>query len=234
MTANEMSTKFLEKLDIFTSNSTPGLTDAEISSVLTDAEFQFVRGALPPRDAIDTYSLIKAELGPLYETKSLVASSETGDEEEGGKFWQVPEDFFYPLKSTAKMDSEIECLNGKRIPVKPITYDEYNVNIHNPFKKPGKSLVWLMQGKADSNDDARFQTIISNHYTGINNIALSYIKKPQGIVVYSNDGTTPSLTNSILPSVTHLEIVDIAVELAKLQLGLMSAAQTAPSTEEAN
>ena len=233
MDANKMKTDFLVKLDIVTSNSAPGLTDEEIGIFLTDAEFKFVKNMLPPDGNFDNRELEKAELRPLYKlNESLTLSSEQTGIETNGKYWDLPSTCYVITRASATMSSSTTCLNGKKVSANPVRLDELNSNMGNPFKKPGKQLVWYVQGESKSDGTQRVQTIHSDDFTDITSFNLSYIKKPEGIVPYllaTTDGTTAAQIDSLLPDITHQEIVDMAVELAKLQLGLLNEYQAQDS-----
>lgn len=226
-----MKEKFLEKLDIISNFSTPGLEDDEIGSFLTDAEFNFVKNILPPKEMVDATELLRAELGTLYSHKEVEVSSSQEDTEENGKYWDLPSDCFYVLKTSAIMSSDRSCLNNKRVKCKPVTYDSFDENLDNPFKNPYRGLVWVLQGKAGENGVRRLQTIISKDYTDIAKFKISYIKKPQGILP---SDIPDDVVNSILPDITHQEIVDNAVEQAKLQLGLLNEYQAQNAYNEEN
>lgn len=235
MTANEMREEFDIKLDIISSNSTPGLTDEEVSTMLTNAELNLVKKYLPPKGAVDTAELFRKELAPLYVNATLSESAEqTGVyTSKNGIYWAIPSDHYYTLNLNALMSSSTDCLNGIEINVKPVTYDEYNTNISNPFKNPDKGTVWALQSSPESNGTTeRIQTLHSNDFTDITSIRISYIKKPEGITV---DVSTPAnQVSSLLPSIVHQEIVDEAVELAKLQLGLLNEYQAQNVYNEEN
>lgn len=106
----------------------------------------------------------------------------------------------------------------KIVPVKPITHDEYIVNIDNPFKQPtykDEGLVW----RIDYTKSPTYMTTVSNRHELITNKDFMvvrynsrYIKRPDAIVV-----DTVNILNQVnckLDESTHLEIVDIAVRIA--------------------
>lgn len=231
MTANEMANEFDIKLDIISSQSTPGLLDSEKSVLLTSAEEIVFQKQFPPDAPVDTTEILKKKLSTMYVNTTLSAASSQSGAYTNGDFWALPANHYYTLNLFANMASDTDCLNGKDIGIKPITYDEYNTNISNPFKNPGKGVVWALQAGFDS-DEQRIQTIHSSDFTSINTLSIAYIKNVEGITVDVN--TPANQVNSLLPTILHMEIVDEAVELAKLQLGLLNEFQTQAVYNEAN
>lgn len=221
MDANKMKLELYSRLDVISSNSTPGLLDSEASSILTEAEFQFVENLLP---FVDSNELVKRQLSTLYTPKILTRGSNlSGDQSSvhtSGEYWDIDDDIFQILSEEVKITSPVTCLNNSFIPVKPITHDEYSANIKNPFRKPAKEVIWKLESSGEKIELIKFSgvtEIVSYHYT--------YIKRPQGIVPYTapgsgGDGSTNALINSILPDITHEKIVNIAVTKALKYLGL--------------
>lgn len=226
-----MRTLFLQKLDIVTSNSAPGLTDSEISLFLTDAEFNYVKKNLPPEGTVDALTINKRNLSTLYVNDELTVSPDQTGAFTNGQYWSIPSNMFYILTLFATMNSPTTCLNGTEVMFKPINYDEYNTNIKNPFKQPGKGLGWYLEGEPYLTTQ-RIQTIISGDFSGIDTLSISYIKRPNGITVDSV--SSQNQVNSILPDITHIQIVDDAVELAKLQLNLLQEYQAQSVYNEEN
>lgn len=220
MDANKMKFELLQRVDIITNFSTPGLTDLEIASILTESEFHFVENLLPIKDFTET---IRRQLSTLYKPLTLdranISSSQDGTYSLG-EYWDIPEDIFHILSEQVKVSSNKSCLNETYIGVKPITYDEYNSNIKNPFKNPDKNTIWKLESADNTVELIKFVNV-----TEITKYKLIYIKKPTGIIPYTEvasggDGTTNSLVNSILPDITHEKIVNIAVTKTLKYLGL--------------
>jgi hypothetical protein len=221
MDANKMKSELLQRVDIITNFSTPGLTDLEIASILTESEFHFVENLLPIKDFTES---IRRQLSTLYKPLTLVRANDVSNDQDGtyslGEYWNIPEDIFHILSEQVKITSNKACLNETFIGVKPITYDEYNSNIKNPFKNPDKNTIWKLESKNNTVELIKFVDV-----TEITHYKLVYIKKPIGIipfteVVSGGDGTTNSLVNSIMPDITHEKIVNIAVTKTLKYLGL--------------
>lgn len=233
MTANEMRSEFEIKLDVIASQSAPNFTDAEVSSLLSSAEEVVFQKQFPPKNIVDSTEMLRKNLDTMYvSNKPLLAATDQTNAFNNGDYWNVPTDHYYTLNLNAKMLSDTDCLNNTIVNVKPITFDEYNTNIKNPFKNPYKDLVWVLEGGLDIDDSPRIQTIYSSDFTSIDNLYMSYIKDIEGITV---DVDTPTnQVSSLLPTQLHMEIVDEAVELAKLQLGMLNEWQAQTAYNEAN
>lgn len=216
--ANEMQRELLQRLDVMTNYSTPGLTDLEVGSILTEAEFQFVEKRLP---FVDINEKVRRQLKPLYTPVVLTRTSVSGDQStvhSSGEYWDIPTDIFHILSEEAVIASSVTCLNGISIPIKPIMYDEYNSNIKNPFTNPGVEFIWKLESLDNTVELIKFANV-----TEISNYRLTYIKRPSGIIPYdagTGDGTTAALINTVLPEITHEEIVNIGVTRALKYLGL--------------
>lgn len=91
----------------------------------------------------------------------------------------------------------------KSIPVKPITHDQYNRIILDPFNKPyEKELVRLF---AEGNIEVICP--LTSTLTSLISLNVRYVRKPQRV----------SLANSVsceLPDHMHIEVVDSAVSMA--------------------
>ena len=233
MNANTMKSEFDLKLDIITSNSTPGLEDSEVSSLLTDGQANIVRDILNPDEdkLIDFTELARKQLSTLYINGELSKASSQAGIFTNGIFWDIPTNHYITLNLQGTVSSAVDCLDGVVVNVKPITYDEYNTNINNPFRNPGRGVIWSLQAGLASTAQ-RLQTINSSEFTDITKLRIAYIKKPLSIVV---DVSTPAnQVNSDLPDILHSRIVDEAVELAKLQLGLLNEFQAQTAYNEVN
>lgn len=231
MTANQMRAEVELKLDVVSSQSTPGLTDAEYSIFLSNAEEIVFERQIAPKALHDSTDILRQNLSTMYVNTTLSVSGDQSDVETNGDIWTLPADLHTILRLSAVMASNTTCLNGKELNVVPKTYDEYNTNISNPFKNPGKGVVWAIQMEPFANA-TRIQTIHSSDFTSITSLKIAYIKEPAGITV--DTVSDQNQVNSLLPSRLHMEIVDEAVKLAKLQLGLLQEYEAQAIQNETN
>lgn len=104
-------------------------------------------------------------------------------------------------------------LHSSRVPVIPVTRDEYNTSIHNPFKKPWKEEVLRLTTDANSFELIGFTgATLTTYY-------LDYIKEPNRIQ-YGSQYATPLADQSCeLESKAAAKIINIAVALALQTIG---------------
>lgn len=219
MTANEMAQEFLILWDKITSSSAPGYTDQEISTILSKAEQVFFFEGFDYGKSFQETELRRKGFDDMikYDTPSASAS-QTGVHP-NGVFYDLPTDFQFALKEEVTTSSATECKDGLRIKVKPITEDEYNLNIKNPFKKPfaldDDGLVWRMDfSKVSSSGSVRIELITDGTFS-VGTYHLRYLKKLDGIATtFNNDGSITTQINSVLPETVHRQIIDKAIRIA--------------------
>lgn len=127
------------------------------------------------------------------------------------KFFEVPTDVWYILSE--HIDSDVN--------VKPITTDEYNTQVKNPFKKPLlNSKAWRLDvSDTISTTPLNIREIV--YPSTIATYTFRYLKKPDPIILetltgdYSIDGETAEATCKLSSSL-HRKIVDKAVQIATL------------------
>lgn len=167
---------------------------------------------------------------------TYVSSSQYGVHP-NGKFFGLPSDYLFSLSGEVVTDitcdsqslsyksvttetkaatsqstsrGEVLKFTGKIIPVKPVSHDEYTVNIKNPFKKPTTDRVWRLEFYKYG--DRRHELITDGTYN-ITAYILRYLKKPVDITPFG-DGTTTAQSNCELNEVVHKRIVEKAVRMA--------------------
>jgi len=226
MTTTEFSNEFDILYDNVASKSAPGLDLYEKSVFLTKAQLEIVKNHYLNQNKyqasfegnekrrIDLKELIKN-----YETSTLL-QSDVGLSNLS-KFYELPADLFLTIQEQVIFNSTDDCLNDKVVKVIPKTYDEYNIQIKNPFKKPDSDTVWRLDySKQNQIDNVE---LVSKY--DIKKYQLRYIKFPSPIILTSlilgdflgeglsinnqTDEQTSELDESI-----HDEILNRAVELA--------------------
>lgn len=213
MTAVEMKNYFLLLYDKNTSFDAPGYEDAEISLYLTTAQLRFIKTHYnwkgnKYRDGFDMTEKRRKDLAQLIRNAELTGVSIFSDTDNlpNGNFISLPSDFLWAIKEEATI-SYLDCNNitaTPRIPVKPITYDEYTSNLKNPFKKPDATIAWRLDYSSDTT--GKRHEVITNGST-LTTYHLRYIKMPNDIDITLNQDCE-------LDESTHEEIVDIAVNIA--------------------
>ena len=223
MTVNEFSNQFDVLYNNITSNQAPGLNEYEKSVFLTKAQDEIVKNYFNPKsnpkqEGFDDTAKRQADFATLIEQKELVKVSNPQS-----KFDKRALVYKYP-NSDGKTDVFI-VLNEQiqddsfEYVVVPISYDEYNRVMSKPYKYPPKYQAWRLI----TNKDGEIPTIeIIGKFKDNVKYTMRYVKRPKPIVLVNL--TDDSLTiedaavvqNCELPNYLHEEILQRAVELAKI------------------
>ena len=230
MTITEFSNEFDIAYNSIATNSAPGIDLYEKSVYLTKAQLEIVKNYYDSlsnrkRKGFENTEKRRVDLKELIKDfKSTSPFSSTLAIHSSSKFFNIPNDTFIIINERVKISSE-DCANGTTINVKPVTHDEFNIQINNPFKAPDKDVAWRMDISKISNN---FVVEILSPYNILGSLEyqLRYLKYPNPIILgdlttsypsenLSIDGVTgPS--SSELNSEIHREIIDRAVEIALL------------------
>ena len=218
MTANEMRYEFEVLFDKIASNSSPGYTDRELQTFLTKAQQVFIKEGYNPFNSLEKNSRRRREFAEIKRNYSVNSqSSNQIGVHPNGFFYDLPEDFMLPLKEEVVISSSNNCINNKRIPVKLITEDEYNIQRFNPFKNPEargleSDFVWSLEFH-QNNNIKRVEIITDGSFT-ITEYHLRYLKEPQDIIPFTGDQSTSAMQDCELDELAQREIIDIAVRIA--------------------
>ena len=219
MTAAEMKLNFLILYDKVTNFAAPGYEDFEIATFLNKAQLQYTKRTYNYKgnkyqEGFEETEKRRKDLAELVRNAELTSSAISSDQtgvSPNGTFYDLPLDLLYALREEATISSSDHCVDGNRISVKPVTHDEYNINIKNPFKKPDPTTVWRLDFSREIpqiGEPMRHELITGDSYT-ISTYHMRYLKVPRDIVI---DDTSP--VNCELQGSIHPEILDIAVRIA--------------------
>jgi hypothetical protein len=229
MTVTEFSREFDIHYNSIATNAAPPLDLYEKSVYLTKAQLELVKNYFNPlgnkyNDGFEASSKRRNDLRELirpYKT-SLEITSDNGISEDS-QFFKIPNDTFLIIQEKAKVESSDLCVNDTYISVKPITHDQYNSQINNPFKKPYKKVLWRMDFYSQMGSNKNVELI--SPYKVVE-YKMRYVIYPSPIVLgdllslfpgenLSIDGVAQAQTSKLSESI-HREILDRAVELATL------------------
>ena len=225
MTIQEFNNEFDIAYDSIAGASAPGIDIYEKSLYLTKAQLEIVKNYYDStsnrkqrgfegseKRRVDLRALIK-------DYKSSASFTDSSAINSNSRFFNIPSDTFVIINEKVKVLSG-QCLVNNIIEIKPITHDEYNLEISNPFKNPDDSLVWRM----DMSNIASNKVVEIISTLGQLEYQLRYLKYPKPIILADLSTTYPSETLTIdglsTPSTSelneeiHREILDRAVELA--------------------
>jgi len=219
MTAAQMKIHFLLLYDKVTNLAAPGYEDSEITEFLNKSQLQFVKSRYnykgnQYKEGFEKTEKRRKDLSELVRNIDLISSDISPDQtgvSPNGIFYDLPADFLYSLREEITTSSDIKCSDKLRITVKPVTHDEYSINVKNPFKKPDITQAWRLDFSRDvtqgpNNPKKRHEIITDSSYT-VSTYHVRYLKEPRNIDI------TNSIESELSESV-HEEIVDGAVRIA--------------------
>ena len=220
MTAAEMKEIFLILYDKVTNLAAPGYTDLEITAFLNKAQLQFVKNRYNYKgnqygEGIEETEKRRKDLSELTRDVTISGGADNLSNQDGvspnGEFFTLPKGFLYTLREDILAKSSDICINNTRIRIKPVTHDEYNINVRNPFKKPNKNVAWRLDFSRDltqgaNTNNLRHEIIVGTNYT-VDKYYVRYLKAPSPINI-------PDNWDCELNPYVHDEVVDIAVRIA--------------------
>lgn len=228
MTNQEFRNEFDISYNAIASMSAPGIDDYELSLYLTKAQLEIVKNYYDPlsnrkQKGFEATEKRRRDLNQLvkdYKTTDVISNSFNIDSE--AKFYVVPNDLFLIVNEKAKIVSE-DCYNNKTLSIKPISYDEYDIQIDNPFEKPNEKVAWRLD-LSNINNVKVVEIISPYNILGSLEYQIRYIKYPKPIIITDLDTTFPSdnltidgiseETSCELNTEVCREILDRAVMLA--------------------
>ncbi|HEX8586063.1 MAG TPA: hypothetical protein VF680_16840 [Allosphingosinicella sp.] len=227
MTVQEFNNLFDIHYNNIAGQSNPDLDVFEKSNYLTTAQLEIIKNYYDPQSnrkqkSFENTEKRRRDLNQLVQDyKSSVQVISSKGIHNNSKFFVIPKDTLFIVNEKVVVSST-DCDNGKAVSVKPITHDEFNTNINNPFKNPDNNVAWRLDISNISNN--KVVEIISP-YKNLE-YQIRYIKYPKPIILedlataYPNenlsiDGQTIASTSELNESI-HREILDRAVELALL------------------
>ena len=235
MTVQEFKSEFLVEYDKVSNLSSPGFEDDEISLFLTKGQERLVKRHYDPKsnrlqEGVDSTEKRRKDLSELIAdsidingvSKITVSANQKGAMLHG-TFYDLPKDLMYVL-SEHVLTNIGDCSDDLSVvKVKPVTYDEYNINIHNPFKQPYNELVWRLDfSKVAPNTGRKRHELVTDGTYTIAEYRMRYLRKPNPIIVSNlanlpNPKTIEGYTGPMeceLDSSFHREIITEAVALA--------------------
>ena len=196
MTNQEFRNQFDISYNAIASNSAPGIDDYELSVYLTKAQLEIVKNYYDPlsnrkQKGFEATEKRRRDLNQLvkdYKTTSTISNNFNIDSE--SKFYVIPDDLFLIVNEKAKINSE-DCYNGKSLNIKPLSYDEYNIQINNPFEKPDNKNAWRLDISNIYN--VKVVEIVSPYnISGSLEYQIRYIKYPKPIIITNLNTAFPS------------------------------------------
>ena len=131
------------------------------------------------------------------------------------KFFILPKDvLFITYEAATLSDESAGCKNGTVIPVIPVTQDEFDRVMNNPFRQASKRRALRLDNGLDN--DLNVAEIVTKY--DIKDYTIRYLSKPTPIVLANLDGVSidkvDKITECKLDSAMHRYILERAVALA--------------------
>ncbi len=228
MTNLEFRNEFDISYNAIASMSSPGIDDYELSLYLTKAQLEIIKNYYDPlsnrkQKGFEATEKRRRDLNQLvkdYKTNSTISNSSNINSQ--SKFYIVPNDLFLIVNEKAKINSQ-DCYNNKTLNIKPVSYDEYNVQISNPFEKPDSKTAFRLD-ISNINNTKVVEIISPYNVLGTLEYQIRYIKYPKPIIITNLNDAFPSdnltidgiftETSCELDNEICREILDRAVMLA--------------------
>lgn len=227
MTTKEFSNEFDTLLNSYSNQEQFGkinslaLDEYEKSQFLTTAQEQLIleyySGRNQQGESFEQSEEVRRYLSSLYKTEKLKEYKGNNSKLEKlnpkSKFYLLPEDLlFITLEKVLLEDS---C-NNEFIDVYPVTQDQYNKTLNNPFRGPSRNRVIRL----DYNSEV--VELISNQ--SISEYLMKYVSKPEPIILEKLEGLTingiSNKTDCKLHPSLHRSILNRAVRLALMSKGI--------------
>ena len=198
MTLEELSNEFDVIINSYDNSQSLVFNEYEKSIYLTKAQEYIIKDLYRNYEGTEE---LNSYLKTLIKDKTYTIEDSTNIE------LNYPDNFLYILKEYANINTT--CKSNNRVDVLPITQDEYNEVIENPFRGSKSKVLRLEESKIKLITDL---PIISYTMTYLSNPSpIILIDLPNGLTINneSKKSTTIETSESI-----HREILDKAVQLA--------------------
>ena len=198
MTLEELSDEFDVIVNSYDNSQSLVFNEYEKSIYLTKAQEYIIKDLYRNYEGTEE---LNSYLKTLIKDKTYTIEDSTNIE------LDYPDNFLYILKEYANINTT--CKSNNRVDVLPITQDEYNEVIENPFRGSKSKVLRLEENKIKLITDL---PIISYTMTYLSNPSpIILVDLPNGLTINneSKKSTTIETSESI-----HREILDKAVQLA--------------------
>lgn len=198
MTLEELSNEFDVIINSYDNSQSLVFNEYEKSIYLTKAQEYIIKDLYRNYEGTEE---LNSYLKTLIKDETYTIEDSTNIE------LDYPDNFLYILKEYANINTT--CKSNNRVDVLPITQDEYNEVVENPFRGSKSKVLRLEENKIKLITDL---PIISYTMTYLSNPSpIILIDLPNGLTINneSKKSTTIETSESI-----HREILDKAVQLA--------------------
>lgn len=234
MNVSEFSLEFDVLYNNITSNLSPGLSEYEKSVFLTRAQEQIVKNHFgiksnSKQEGLNNSIKRDTDFSTLFKTVSITDGiteipDPTNTLNTRVRRFTIKEDYLFIINEfceIVKRDSAGNVLDTQLTTVVPLHYLEFARLNSGPYKEPNLHETWRIISDVITVNESTFDLYIRYNWT-LTNYIIRYIKKPNPIIL--EDLSTQNLTidgkhavsNCELNPILHQEVLDRAVELAKV------------------
>jgi len=228
MTANQMADELDLRLDRVSSYGGPGYEDFDYSSVLTEAQWSYIKRFISQennrkREGFEETEIRSQGLSALVQSTLGTVSSNQSGVLKNGVLFDLPSDFMITIFESIEIDKK-DCNNNViEGNIRVVTHNEVNRFKNNKYKKPfyktfGDALVWRLSYSreidgSDPNNSAssKRHQLVTDGTFNVSKYVLNYLKVPTEIIVDRN--IVSNQKNCILDESTHTTIIDIAKDI---------------------
>lgn len=198
MTLEELSNEFDVIINSYDNSQSLVFNEYEKSIYLTKAQEYIIKDLYRNYEGTEE---LNSYLKTLIKDKTYTIEDSTNIE------LDYPDNFLYILKEYANINTT--CKSNNRVDVLPITQDEYNEVVENPFRGSKSKVLRLEENKIKLITDLPIVRYTMTYLSNPSPIIL--IDLPNGLTINneSKKSTTIETSESI-----HREILDKAVQLA--------------------
>lgn len=222
MTITEINNEFDILYENISSGAAPNLNDYEKSLFLTRAQDELVRmyynGKNSHYSSFESDEETRRYLDQLVLEKTVELSSPQSYA--GFTKYTIKKNdignMLFVLRETATNASN-GCLNGAVMQVIPISHEDLNRVLNDPFKRPNERKVLRYD---DSNSDVYFNLLTKHN---LKTYTITYLKKPKPIILsdlgedsgFTIDNQYEQTETLDIPDLLQHKVISRAVELAK-------------------
>lgn len=200
------------------------LDEYEKSLFLTQAQEQLIvelyTGRNDKTSSFEKTEELRSNLKGLIRTATLTESEEGFNGiSKYSKFFILPDDVLFITYEAATLDDESAgCKNGSEISITPVTQDEFNRVMNNPFRQASNRKALRLDNGLDVAE------IVTKY--NIKDYTIRYLSKPTPIILADLEDVSIDKENKIteckLDSAMHRYILERAVALAIASRGIQN------------
>ena len=225
--------EFSNEFDVLIDNARIGgaairsLNEYDKSVFLTESQEQVVKAYYRNFEQSEEYRRYLSKLIASGSTGSFESESGSQSIYYGARHYTLNSDVMFIVNEWCTIESDKQCLSGKRIPIVPIPYDDLAKVLANPFRGPNSRRIIRIDNPIEVENDSDktlkdgVELIVPDKYnTTEENLVYNYryIRKPKPIILEDlgslSINNESNATDCELDESIHRAILEGAVQLA--------------------